>query len=88
MSEDAQNSFTVTVAPAYTPAAAELKDVSGDAVTSDSSNFYTNDNNVSFINITYTIPPHPLKALFNKKIPPKKILDDVRYNKNTYMCIN
>ena len=78
MSEDAQNAFTVTVLPpAYSPPATELKDVSssGGAFTSDSS---TNDNNVSFINITYTIPPHPLKTLFKKQTPPKKILDDVR----------
>ena len=77
MSEDAQNAFTVTVLPpAYSPPAMELKDVGsfGDAFASDSS---TNDNNVSFINITYTIPPHPLKTLF-KHTPPKKILDDVR----------
>ena len=81
MSEDALNSFTVTVAPAHAPAATKLKDVSGDAVTSDSSNFSTNDNNVSFINITYTIPLHPLKTLFKPDTPPKKILDDVRYIK-------
>lgn len=77
MSEDAQNAFTVTVLPpAYSPPATELKDVSssGGAFASDSS---TEDNNVSFINITYTIPPHPLKTLF-KHTPPKKILDDVR----------
>jgi len=34
-------------------------------------------NNVSFVNITYTIQPKPFMARF-KKIPTKKILNDVR----------
>ena len=76
MSEDTQNgAFTVTaVLPTIVPAA-ELKTLSA---ASDSSS--TDENNVSFINITYTIQPHSFISLF-KKFPPKKILDDVRYIK-------
>ena len=41
----------------------------------------TDGNNVSFVNITYTIQTQSrLKSLFGK-LPPKKILDDVRYVK-------
>ena len=35
------------------------------------------DNDVSFVNITYTIQPKPFLARF-KQIPAKKILDNVR----------
>ena len=52
----------------------------------------TDGNNVSFVNITYTIQPQhhlSLKLLF-VKLPPKKILDDVRYVKvdtiPTHVC--
>ena len=41
----------------------------------------TDGNNVSFVNITYTIQTQSrLKSLFSK-LPPKKILDNVRYVK-------
>ena len=88
MSENTENSFSVTVLP--TKPSAEPNDVKGDhelqdvsihAVNSDSSNLPTgaaNGNNVSFVNITYAIQPHSIKSRFTK-IPLKKILDDVRY---------
>ena len=50
----------------------------------------TDGNNVSFVNITYAIQPQSrLKSLFTK-LPPKKILDDIRYVKvdtiSTHVC--
>jgi len=50
------------------------------ALSSDSSTSTTSGrggNNVSFVNITYTIQPKPFLARF-KPIPAKKILDNVR----------
>ena len=71
MSEGTQNAFTVMELP-DSSAAQRV------GIDSDSSNISATDgNNVSFINITYTIQPHPFRSLF-KKIPSKKILDDVR----------
>ena len=72
MSEGTQNAFTVTVLP--DSSAAQLKT----SIASDSSNISATDgNNVSFVNITYTIQPHPFRSRF-KELPSKKILDDVR----------
>ena len=52
------------------------EDASHSLITNDSSGFSaTNGNNVSFVDITYTIQPW---SLFTK-LPPKKILDHVRY---------
>ena len=74
MSEDAQSYNTFNVS------SAEPRAVSNDGVTSNSSNINiatADGNNVSFVNITYTIQPQSLI----KKLPPKTILDDVRYIK-------
>lgn len=74
MAEDVQNVFTVTALPTDA-SASETKVLSGATALSDSSSFVPADgDNVSFVNITYTIQP---KSFF-KKAPPKKILNDVR----------
>ena len=50
----------------------------GMGLSSDSStNITSGGNNVSFVNITYTIQPNPLLARL-KEIPAKKILINVR----------
>ena len=91
MSEDVQkyDTFNVTVQPvdhsssAEHGSLAELKALSQGDITSNSSNIPTaNGNNVSFVKITYTIQPRSIRSLI-KKLPPKTILDDVRYVKIT-----
>ena len=69
MSGNTPDSVTVTLS------ATEVKEFSDGAVVSDGS--VTNGNNVSFVNLTYTVQEHPFKSLF-KKIPRKAVLDDVR----------
>ena len=69
MSGNTPDSVTVTLT------ATEVKDFSDGAVVSDGS--VTNGNNVSFVNLTYTVQEYPFKSLF-KKIPRKAVLDDVR----------
>jgi len=49
----------------------------GTGLSSDSSAGAHSNNNVSFVNINYTIQPKPFLARF-KEIPSKKILDNVR----------
>ena len=80
MSENTDSAFNVTVLPTKADNSAELKDVSVEVINSDSSNIpvTANGTNVSFVNITYTIQPHPIKSLF-KKYPSKTILDNVRW---------
>ena len=75
-----EEGFTVTVLPTTEP-----KQLNKDAaVTTDPSNLSpTNDgNNVSFVNISYTIQPKKFASLFVQN-PPKKILDNVRYVKSS-----
>ena len=53
----------------------------GNIITNDTienSHIVTGDNNVSFVNINYTIQPKPFLSHF-KTIPTKKILNNVRY---------
>ena len=69
-------SFTVTVVPTNTSVDPKVYPTS-ESDHSSSNKIASELNNVSFVNITYTIQPEPIKSLF-KKIPPKKILDDVR----------
>ena len=75
MTEDAQNTFTVTVVP---DKQIEQKPLTEDGITSNSSNFSTDGSNVSFVNVTYTIQPRSIRSLC-KKFPSKIILDNVRY---------
>jgi len=96
MSEDIHNynTFNVTIVSANQGFladhgfSAELKAVSEfeGGVTSNSSNIPTaDDNNVSFVNITYTIQPHSIRSLI-KKLPSKTILNGVRYVSKNCKC--
>ena len=74
-----EEGFTVTVLPTTEP-----KQLSGGvAVTADPSNLFATNggNNVSFVNISYTIQPRTFASLIVQN-PPKKILDNIRYVKN------
>lgn len=79
MAED--DAFTVNMLPGTKPSPPG----GGTTDTTEPSKFSAADgNNVSFVNITYTIQPRAqtiIESLFFKA-PPKKILDDVRYVKS------
>lgn len=73
MSRDAQDVATITMETT------EPKCIDGSRTASDLSDFSAvNGNNVSFVNITYSVQEHPIKSLF-KDIPRKTVLCDVRY---------
>ena len=73
MSRDAQDVATITMETT------EPKYIDGSRTASDLSDFSAvNGNNVSFVNITYSVQEHPIKSLF-KDIPRKTVLCDVRY---------
>ena len=74
------NSSAEQIAVTYNSSAERIT-VNQGGVTSDSSNIPTADgNNVSFVNITYTIQPKSI-AYPIRKLPPTTILNDVRYVK-------
>ena len=73
--------FNVTVVPASEP---KLPVVTAEPTSLPSTD---DGNNVSFVDITYTIRPQSrLQSLFFK-LPPKKILDDIRYVKLNTMYV-
>lgn len=80
MSEQAEN-VALTVIPANITADSKVVtvDVTGSDHNSSSNVVASEGNNVSFLNISYTMQPQSIKSLFKKRVPPKKILDDVRY---------
>lgn len=77
MSGDPQDAYFVTVSPT-TPLIGQKTDRYG-----------TIENNLSFINVTYTVQQYSnrLFPFKNQGIPPKIILDNVRYVLPVYMCI-
>ena len=79
MTEDVQTTFTVTVLP--NKHLTDQKPFTENGVTSadhDSTTYNFDGNNVSFVNVTYTIQPRSIRSLC-KKFPSKIILDNVRY---------
>lgn len=70
MSRNAQDAVAITVETTEPKRIDEGRTVSDFSAAADF-------NNVSFVNISYTVQEHPIKSLF-KKIPRKTVLCDIR----------